>query len=809
MLKNIFVMMTRTMMRSWIVTTLIVGSLSVTFVAITLISIFIHNKYHAESFIPASTKIFLVATSVSIKDQPTISIPFSAPEIAGILKADISDIEEVTRSQAESDVDVSAGNIRAIENVIWVDPNYFFIFKFKVLHGNIDSAFQNPENLVITRKIAQKYFGKDNAVGNLLQVHNQKLFRITSVIEDAPLGSSFSGGIYASSESTISPIKAFVTERVGHQFDISQTGTIQTFVAIKDEQFLPSLTSKILSIEALKSRYPQVITVTLSFVGINDLKLKMPGTPNTAQTLISALILIGFLIVLVSGINFVNLIISKASDRRKEVGIRKVEGAAYYQIMIQFLIEAVMYVLIALIVGFIFLMVTLPYWSELLSQAFRLTSNLQLVGWICFGALCFALIAGSYPAFVMSSLPLKAGLLNFGVKSRSARKLREILVALQFAVVIAICICATVMTKQIEYSTKGAFAFDTTRTLVFRSNCSKSFAEEVLKLSNVSSLFCSSSAPYQQFSLSTNGGRRSDGSDMSIFALIVDFRFFNFYGIRPVAGRVFSEEHVADSLGMMHKVEGVVTPLGLISIVINKSAVKRMGYANPEDAVGNVVRGTLPDSLSGRIIGVVPDFVVGPAHDEVKPLVFFINDQKLQLMTVTIAANDNELTSTAIGRIFKEYEKANYRPVLLGQYFKTLYRDVETQLAAFETMFVISLVIACLGLLGLAIFNVRTRLREIGLRKAMGAGNYDITIELFVLFVRPILLSNLIAWPIAYFWLEYWLQGFSRHVDINIVDYVYGSAYPTAFVTCFALTYAWSAAKENAHNLLRNGYSLG
>jgi len=804
-LRNLAASTLRNMARHRVFTAIIVGGLGAAFAAAVLVAFFVYDKYHAESFVPDSERIYLVGTIVRLKDQPQMEMPTTAAEIAGILQLEIPESQSTRRLQV-ADTLVREKDREGREFLNWVDPNFFEMFRVSVAHGDLASALSSPDSCVITRHIAVKYFGTADVVGRSLELNRTLTLRITAVIEDFPLGTSLTGRIYASSAGLSSPLRRLEGEGAENSFELSPTQLIYTYLKLRNATSVGIAERAIANSERLQSPYPDSMTLALTLVPLNELHLRMPGTPTTSNAVIIGVSLLGALVLIVSGINFVNLMTARAHTRAREIAIRKVAGAGRQHLVLQFLGEAMVYVAIALLFALAIVEVAAPFWTELLFQPFGLAAHPHLLLGILAAALLFAAGAGIYPAMVLAAFPPQLILRNSSIKSGASKIVRELLVMVQFAFLIAIVICTVVIHQQVSHSTRETVRFDVEHTAVLATRCTPSFVDEVRRVTGVQAFFCAASAPMAQFSFSTNDATTEDGTRIPMSAVSIDEQFFDFYDLKPLAGRLFSAEFGQDRLDRDRETdaEGQSGIRGNRSVVINESARRRLGFKTAQSAVGSEVRFLLPGARSGVIVGVVPDFVIGPIRAEIRPLAFFVDPSTFSMMTFKFAPQEMEGAIAGLKFAWDAHNPAvPFRPFYLDQMFDAVYRDVVIESVAFKSISTIALITAAFGLLGLSVFNAQSRTKEIGVRRAIGATRLKIAQMLVMQIVRPVLLSSIVAWPAAYFASQYWLQQFPYRIELKWSIFLFGTIVTLLVAMSAVILHAWHAARQQTSDLLR------
>jgi len=468
-------------------------------------------------------------------------------------------------------------------------------------------------------------------------------------------------------------------------------------------------------------------------------------------------------------INFVNLMTARASRRAVEVGVRKVAGAGRGDLIIQFIGESLLYVILGMAVAMALVEQLLPPLNAFLDRAIRFDwrQDLSLAGALLLLVFGVGILAGSYPAFVLSAFRpasvLKSGLF----RARSSGKVREALVVAQFAMLIGVMIATGVIYRQTLYAMEAGTHLDKDEVLVMW-NCTPAFKAQVAELPGVRATTCSSwnalsdkATPYY--------GAVYQGRTSIISLNTVDFGFFELYGIRPLAGRTFSPAYGADTFGLIALGQGK-SQFSVQHAVINMAAVRALGFKSATDAVGKsiMLQGLVPDQAT-QIIGVVPDFSIESVRLKVPPTAYAIPPAAFpnELMSVKVKAGRELEAIRGIEARWKAFGDRPLGPYFLDGPIQAAFADMQKLATLLAMVAGISLFVACLGLFGLAAFTAEQRTKEIGIRKAMGAERVDIVKLLVWSFTKPVLWANVVAWPVAFWLTTQWLEGFADHVDCS------------------------------------------
>jgi putative ABC transport system permease protein len=509
----------------------------------------------------------------------------------------------------------------------------------------------------------------------------------------------------------------------------------------------------------------------LVLVPISDIHLRPGGRftrPSGDPKMLQALSLVGLLILLVAAINYINLMTARASRRAVEVGIRKVAGAGRVDLTLQFIGESLIYSLLAMLLACMLAELMLPTLNSFLDREISFQWSPPVLASLLGATVLIGVLAGIYPALVLSAFKPASVLKGGVVQAAGAGALRQLFVLLQFGILIGLMIAAIIIHRQTAFGLQSGLRFDYDQMLsiVMPSEpgyCTHSaFSDGVRALPGVRGAACSGNV-LGNYGLQTY--RAPDGREVTLRDGSVGAGFFELLGLKPVAGRFFSASEA--NLGLPDPRELPVDRTYFA--VVNETAARQLGYADPQAALGKVFV-SLTNNVPGmrhEIVGVVPDFARGSVRDVIEPAFFSTGDSFFEL-DVKLRGQDVPRALAAIDRLWSQTAPIP-GPIarrFFDQHVEELYRDLTRQGTLFTVFASITVVLAVLGLFGLAAFTVERRTREIGVRKAMGASTWDVTRLLLWRFVKPVLAANLIAWPLLAWFMSRWLQAFAYHIEL-------------------------------------------
>ena len=811
-----------------------VTGLSLGVSAALLIALFVRDEYTYDRFFPGYQEVYLLTETKDMTGGrlPTEHWDFSFPDLAPKLILQFPQMTTVARiMSADSPPHIRHGQVEADEtSFLWLDPSFFRIMPLKSLAGDLQTALATPDSVVLTRAAARRYFGRDEPLGELLEVNpdmgpdaakvstgfnTPHLMRVTAIIEDLPSNSYVKGEVFGSGLSAYSPFALYDHTPEQGPF---RTQSNYTFIRVRPgtpvQQMQQELSDFALHNSNTSTVYPPGFTVGLHLTPIGDLHLSPPGSspmsPRGDRTLLAALVAIAVLIVAAASFNFVALMTVSAARRAIETGVRKAAGAHRSQLIIQFLVEAVVYVALAMVLAAALTELLLPQLNSVLKQkvTFNYLGDPTLLGALLVATVGLGLAAGAYPAFVLSAYRPAAVLKGTLAQGATGGMVRRTLVALQFAIMIGLGITAVTIWRQTLFSLNNQLRVDGSSILLIDDACvpsGRAFRDRLATIPGVTRAACTNEAAI------FNGGmivsaQAQGGTAVTMLSGAVDFGALELYGLRPLAGRFFDRNHGADG----RLVEGETA--GNPSIVINETAMHKLGFSSPSQAIGKTVTwnrrrwsaNPTPGTLgASEIIGVSPDFVLNTRRPN-WPQILYVDPVSFSVLSVQVRGSQIPEALTAIDAAWSTIMHTSIHRRFLSQRLQDMYADIILQGTAITLGAALAGVIAALGLFGLSAHSAERRTKEIGIRKAIGAGSTDVVRLMLGEFSRPVLWANLVAWPIAWWAMSRWLSGFTQRVDLPLWLFptAGGAALLIAYVT--ALHHALTAARASPVTALRH-----
>jgi putative ABC transport system permease protein len=772
----------RNLQRNGVYAAMTVIGLAVGFASAILIGLYVRHEITYDQFIPGHDRVFLMSESIVAHDKPKFEIDYTSARLADDLKLDFPQIQYAARLASTGFPPViRRGDVSMSERLFAsADPDFFKVLPMPAVAGDPATALDAPDGVVLTRAMARKFFGRDTPLGGVLLIDGHP-FRVTAVIEDLPSNSHLDTEVFASSRAATSVLWKLYTAGYASNSNLTYVRLKPGASADAMNAALPGFMDRRLmpffraqnpdqKLDHYAMRLKPLTSIHLDPADGGDPK------PGGDAKVLAGIGIIGVLIVIVAAINFVTLMTARASRRAVEVGVRKALGAQRKDLVIQFMGEAMIYVVVALVLAVALAELLLPAVSAALQRkiAFNYLTDPQLLLVMIGVTVVTALLAGLYPALVLSSFRPSSVLKGGPIAAAGGGGVRQVLVVTQFAVLVALLFAALTIYRQTAYALRDASHTNTDQVLMlFASPCSDALRDAVKAVPGVRGAACASVGAValgNSNDMSFAGGRKAMLASSS-----VDFGFFEVYGIRPVAGRLPDEARPGDDGGKL----GERSP----PILLNETAVRELGFKSPQAAVGQRVTWHFNPHLSmehmsdpgpaqaSEVIGVVPDFTFGSVRQKVPGGFFYVGPKTDMLNSVALNIKLNAAhPAETVKQINKVWAKMS-GGMPLQQYFANQflliknYIDNVIQGGFIAVCALIAVSIACLGLFALSAYTAERRTKEIGIRKAMGATSSDILRLLLWQFAKPVLWANVLALPLAWLAMDNWLKGFAYHVD--------------------------------------------
>ena len=740
--------------------------LSIGLACCIIITIFVRYEVSYDKHWVDADRIYRVTRDFYSNDLRLAAV---APVIAPLLKEDFPEIEDITRIMTVPGITVSRGDVQIREEgMVFADHNLFEFFDLKFISGDPDTALENPTNIVLTQRAAERYFGSENPLGQTLNFMGQIDVNVTGIIEDLPDNTHMAMEMIGS---------IFILPIMSGPGELESWGSNNYYTYLRlPEGYSP---------DDLSSRFVDFIIKHRGETGPRGTGIGLQHLPaihltsdrdsewraNGSITIVYTFSAVALVVLLIACINFMNLTTARSTQRAREVGVRKVVGAKRNQLVAQFIGESILLTAFAMLLAVALVELVLPAFAAFLEKPLTFSlAQPETLGILIVGIVVVGLLAGSYPAFYLSQFrPVEV--LKGSASGTGSALLRKSLVVFQFATSIALLIATGVVIAQMEYARNIDLGYDKSRNLTTRLpyfadfwNLYPTMKVELESHPDIQSAVYSSRLFGDQNLDGSGyippGEQISMESVLGLADIKVDYQWFDHFDIEFLAGRPFRENE------MRIELPDDENPVTYASAILNESAARRLGWT-PEEAIGKVIRSLqnreLTQFIDREIVGVIPDIHVSSLHDEKKATVYGEpNPDYGRGLSVKLAAGDHREAIEHFEAVWKRLvpsDPANWE--FLDDRFDARYRSEERQAQLFGVFSAFAIFVATLGLFGLASFTTERRTKEIGIRKVMGASVKDIVWLLTSDFTKLVVLANVIAWPVAYYFMNQWLNRFA------------------------------------------------
>lgn len=772
MIKNYLKIAWRNLLKNKAFSIINISGLAIGLSCFILIALFVTHELSYDRYNEKADRIYRINSDL-LMGGSELHLAVVSDMMGQTLKKDYPQVEQYVRLYNSSGGRlIRKGNEFIDEpNVCFADSTLFDVFTLPVTEGDSKTALNEPNTVVITETAARKYFGTVHALGKTVEVNRnpKELYKVTAVIRDIPKNSHFNFDFF------------FSMDNVDYEFGNYLSMNFQTYLLLRPgtdpkafennfKQFLASYVipqaRQMMNIESMEEFQKQGNKLEFSLMPVTDIHLHSDRSPelgrNSNIQYVYIFSAVALFILLIACINFMNLSTARSANRAKEVGIRKVLGTDKNALIVQFLTESILMSLIALVAALLITYMILPLFNEISGKEFTFNDVIQGPNLALLIAIpvVVGLVAGSYPAFFLSSfrpITVLKGKINAGFK-RS--KLRSSLVIVQFATSIILIFGTIIIYRQLNFIQTKKLGFNKDQVLLVQGTAdlgtnTDAFRNEVAKFSGVKGSSFAGYLPISNSSRNDNSFCRSAVMDtrdaFNMQTWNVDYDYLKTLGMEIVKGRFFSPAFGADSA----------------AIVINETTAAILGYADP---VGKKLytfeSGAQPKTLAYTIIGVVRNFHFESMRQNIGPLCMRLGFNKWETAFNVSTANIKPLLAEVENKWHAMAPGLPFRYRFLDESFESMYRDEQRVGQLALSFAVLAIFIACLGLFGLATYMAEQRTKEIGVRKVLGASVSNIASMLSADFLKLVFLSAMIAFPIAWYAMNRWLMDFAFRVSI-------------------------------------------
>ncbi|MBP7338893.1 ABC transporter permease [Niveispirillum sp.] len=792
MLRNWVMVALRNLLRHRLHAVLNLSGLAVGLAACLLILLFVRNETGYDRSIKDADRIYQATLEWRLPGRKPERGAYVQHRFGEAFAQAHPEVEAFTRMTGGSQI-LRTADRKFYETTTIVDANFLEMFGFPLLAGDARTALTDPSSIVLTEAVARKYFGDEPALGRLLTLDNKYEVKVTAVVAKLPSNISIQFDVLLPYSSPSASYMRNWENNWGNTNNVTflrlkPGASVDPLLAgMRDwvkRTFLPLATPQG-PIELTEIAYP-------SLRRLLDVHLDpMAGdiVPGASRTEVATFTAVAFLILLIACINFTNLATARATQRAREVSVRKVVGARRGQLVAQFLGESLLMTFLAMLLALALVELALPGFNAFLGKDLSLDVVADpMLGSVVLGLILLVGVgAGAYPAFFLTSFNpaqvMKGA--SAGVGGGSGR-LRTALVIVQFSISIALMVATSVVYGQLLYAQHKDLGYNTENVVIigyFTTDGVKEKRETFLQMIRESPAV---QAAGMAGSIPGDGGENNAlirrpgaavGTDLVMRQDTIGDGFFEALGMRMVVGRTFDRDRGTDAIQRPQwMMDGKPPPEGAGtievtgSVILNRSATKALGFDSPEAAVGEqVLTIDSPQTIiRGTIVGVVEDFHFKSVHEPIRPAFYIFDNGNHHAMAVRSKAGRFGDVIAEVDRIWAELvpdrpiQRSFFDVNIANQY----QREQKTS-QMFATFSGLAIFISCLGLYGLASFTAERRTKEIGLRKVLGASVPDIVRLLVWQFSKPVLVANLIAWPVAWFCMDRWLSDFTYRIDLN------------------------------------------
>ncbi len=759
--------------------------------ACMLIGVYIWNELTYDQFHANADRIVRVTSDLRISGSQH-QFAQTGTKVGPQFERTFPQVERYVRTMDYAHL-VSIGQQSFEENkVLYADVDFFNIFSFPLLQGNPNTALEAPRQVVLSSTTAKKYFGDADPIGKTLRLNGgETTYEITGVVADAPLNSQVQYDILISFTS----LNAAKTEIWG-------TANYITYLLLQEDNQIGGLATSVSDymkqVNQGEMGMPENDYWTFHLEPLKTVHLHSPLVglePNGNMTYIYVLSVVAILILLIACVNYTNLAVAQSVNRSVEIGVRQVMGAGRRQLLNQFLGESLLITSIALVLAILISIALLPVFNTITGKDFTVSALLAppfLLAALVLTA-TISLLAGAYPAMVLSSKRL-VNMLKSGVRmSNSGGGLRQGLITFQFVIAIFLMATTLIVLNQLSYIQRKELGYDRSHVLVLPVDGKTAPVYDQLKdaFRAIPQVVSVTGAYEDPTSIGWGDGiTADDGSgpkQLSLNATPVDLDYLQTMGMELSAGRDFTRSDFAlqDTTNNYANYRA--------SYILNEKAVRDLGWTS-EQAIGKTISRGAP----GTVVGVVKDFHFESLHAPIGPLLIFLDTTMVQQLFVKIEGENLAATLAAVENAWKS--RVAHRPFdyhFMDEDFNALYQKEERMAGLFSVFSVIAIVLACLGLFALAAFATTQRTKEIGIRKVLGADVMSIATLFSKQFLILVGIALLVATPLAWWAGNTWLADFAYRIDIQW--WMFAAAGLTAAVIAL-LTVSWQAIRAAVAN---------
>jgi len=765
-----------------------------------LVFLFVKDETSYDKHWKDSERIYRTGLNASLMGQK-VDGPVSPHPMAQALRTEFTDVETATRIQPhDGEILLRHDQTKIyIQNYVDADSLFFKVFDYEFVHGDPNTALKEDNAIILTEETARKFFGDANAMGEIINVDNRLDYIVKGIVKEPKGHAHFQFDAFLA-DNDIGSIwlqynwYTYVKLHAGADVTAFKNELDRNFMKKTEPDLERLLKTTIEDFRSQENNNFEFTLQTLHEIHLHsnkDIEIQENGNITNIYVFIG----IALLVILIAGINFMNLATARSGKRAKEVGVRKVTGASRKMLIFQFLTESITQSFIALFLAFILVELFLPGFNNIMQTNINLFNNhlQQTVLFSLVVTLLYGLFAGSYPAFFLSAFEPVAVLKGDFTKTKGGSLLRKGLVVTQFTASTILIIGMIIIFQQISFLQNKDLGFKGDQVILVPIHTDKlaqdfkNYKDIFYKNSNIQSISRASSYPGETPDIEAYSLEGME-EQFIIRELNVDYDFFKTLDIELVEGRLFDREKESDSLRYF---------------IINQSAMNELNIKNPiGKRLGSAINQS-GDMAFGNIIGVVKDFHIQGFDQPIRPAVMTINNY-VRTASFKIASNDMNATIAFIEEEWNKLEPAHqFRYTFLDQKFGALLRKQENFGTMFLFLTILAIIISAMGLYGLSSYTAEQRTKEIGIRKVLGATVGQIMKMLTTDFMKLVFFANIIAWPITYILAKDWLTNFSYQIDMPVLPYIFATLLAMVIALITVSSQAYQAANSDPVDALK------
>ena len=796
----------RLLSRNKLVSAINILGLALALTGSLMIGIFIHDELSFDRYHKNSDHIYRVTRNFLSPDgSVSLHLGLVAAPFGPLIKNDFPDVRESGRIRRcfeplNIEQDGKFKERLSSNNAYYAEPSILKIFSIPIIAGDTKSALQKPFTMMVSDVTAEKYFGTKDVVGRLLKMDNT-VIEITGVYKTFPNQSHWHADILVSF-STLSDDRIWGREKLETSWS---ENNFSTYILVNDqfdakrttEQF-PAFLDKHMGEpgnSTLPSTWTNLFLQPLTSIHLHshlDFELEGNGSINHVYTMSA----IGIFLLLIACFNFINLSTARATTRGKEVGLRKVVGAFKRQLIAQHLSESILLAFLAFFLALVFISMAMPWLNDFTGKSIQLADYItaSTISVMITSLAFVGIMAGIYPAFIISAFKPALILKGQNGSVKGSGGIRKVLVVVQFSISIIMIIATLVTYQQLRFLNERELGYAKDQVVMIGYDNPimqhyDAFYHELTKNPAVINATRSSLIPTDRL-LAYRGTAIEQGdslvaTEVNMKDVRIDHEFFDTYKIPFVSGRNFSREIKTDDS---------------LAYIINETAARMVGWSN-EEAIGKVLKN---GSIKGRIIGVVKDFHFESLHEPIVPVVFH-GEKSFNRISVLISESEMKEALDHMEKVWNQFVVE--RPFdynFLATRYNWYYKSEQSQNELFIIFAVLAIFIASMGLFGLATFNTLQRRKEVSIRKVLGAPIGSIVQLLSKEILILVLLANIVAWPIAWYFMTGWLGGFAYHIEMTVITYLAAGSLTVIISLITIGSQTLKAALVNPATILKN-----